>query len=156
MAGEDQSPGVSSLRRVLLLSALMVAMFAAIPKGLIDAYRANYLRPHVPHRTSVVERIVLAAADAGLPPRIAVLRFWYESRWRHTDASGYILESNGNCGIAQLNRRYTRAACAMTEEESIREGVRQLAGYQREFGERLALIAYTHGPSIAHALQRGE
>lgn len=144
------------MRRILALFVLIVAAAWFVPRAALPILRANARRPAVEHRSSTVERIVLAASDAGLPPRIAVLRFWHESRWQHM-RSGRVIESMGNCGIAQLNRRYTKGACSMTEEQSIREGVRQLAGYWREFGSvGLTVTAYTKGPGVARGMKNAK
>ena len=134
---------------ILQLSALLLAAWY-VPRAVFPVLLANVSRPAVIQPApDVTQRIIMAAADAGLPPRIALLRFWHESRWKHSNL-GKVIESQGNCGISQLNRKYTRNACLMTEAESIREGVRQLAGYWSEFGdERLVVLAYVSGPTVA-------
>lgn len=101
----------------------------------------------------ITQRVIQAALDAGLPPEIALQRFWAESRFIHSK-DGLIVKSLGNCGIAQLNETFNPGACSMTEDESIREGVRQLAEYWREFGdERRVVTAYVQGISAARRVR---
>ncbi len=134
--------------KFMIAATVALGVYAHIPQPEVMICPA--VRIH-----STVERIVSASMDAGLPPHIALDRFWHESRWRHT-VDGKILRDNGqDCGIAQLRERWTPGACSMTEDESIHEGVRQLAGYWREFhDERLTRIAYVAGASVARKARR--
>ncbi len=131
------------MTRFLAASIVALGVYAHIPQPEIMIIPAVRI-------PSTIERIVSASMDAELPPHIALDRFWHESRWRHI-VDGKILRNNGHdCGIAQLSLRWNPGACDMTEDQSIREGVRQLAGYWREFhDERLVRISYTAGESVA-------
>ncbi len=126
-----------------LLASMLVLLYTKTPSK-IEPLGVVTAQP------STIEKIVTASMDAGLPPQIALDRFWHESRWRHT-VDGIILRNNTHdCGIAQLNERFNPKACSMSEDQSIHEGVRQLATYWRLFhSERLARIAYVSGLSVA-------
>ncbi len=127
-----------------LLASMLVLMYTKTPSK-IEPLGVVVAQP------STIEKIVTASMDAGLPPQIALDRFWHESKWVHA-VDGVILRGDHgqDCGIAQLRERWTPGACSMTEDESIHEGVRQLATYWRRFhSERLTRIAYVSGLSVA-------
>lgn len=135
------------LTYVALSGLMLVALKLAAPTLVTNSLRPSTPRPN----PDISQRIIFPALDQELPPDIALIRFWEESRWTHM-RDGAVIESNGNCGIAQLNAKYNPGACQMTETESIHEGVRQLADYWREFEDRrLVMIAYTAGPAVARA-----
>lgn len=137
--------------------ALMIVTFVfAVPHYGRPIVQANDSRPDVPPRSpSTEERIAFAAVDAGLPPRIALARFWEESRYRHVDEDGNVLRGSlDDCGIAQLRERFFPGSCSMTEDESIQAGVELMAEYWEEFhSARLVHLAYKAGPAAARKLQ---
>lgn len=126
-----------------LLASMLVLMYTKHPAK-IEPLGPVIVQP------STIEKIVTASMDVGLPPHIALDRFWHESRWRHI-VDGKVLRNNvHDCGIAQLQERFNPGACSMTEDQSIHEGVRQLSSYWNRFhSERLTRIAYVSGLSVA-------